>query len=119
MPVVPTVVRSDQGPEFNNAIMSEPTSTIRCRHQFGTAWRPMEQGLVEGMHVTTQKLLGILIRDVLQCFPNEHGELKYVVEFIIYNTPGPHGYTPRDLDRRWSLSYPLERELAPFDTSGG
>ena len=36
------------------------------------------------------------------------------MEFIIYNTPGPHGYIPKDIDRRWSLSTPLERELQPF-----
>ena len=49
--------------------------------------------------------------------PNETGELQYVVEFIVYNTPGPHGYTPRDIDRRWSLSTPLERELQPFQVN--
>ena len=49
----------------------------------------------------TQKLMGILVKDVCQCFPNETGELLRVVEFILYNTPGPHGFTPRDIDRRW------------------
>ena len=50
----------------------------------------------------------------MKCLPNETGELIHVVEFIIYNTPGAHGVTPRDIDRRWSLSTPLERELQPF-----
>ena len=50
----------------------------------------------------------------MQCFPNETGELQYVVEFVAYNTPGPHGLTPRDIDRRWSLASPLEKELQPF-----
>eukprot|EP00973_Karenia_brevis_P037077 5111966-Karenia_brevis.AAC.1 len=58
--------------------------------------------------------MGILVRDVCQCFPNETGELLRVVEFVIYNTPGPHGYTPRDIDRRWSLATPLEKELQHF-----
>ena len=40
-----------------------------------------------------------------------------MVEFIVYNTPGPHGYTPRDIDRRWSLASPLERELQPFQVN--
>ena len=35
----------------------------------------------------------------------------------MYNTPGPHGYTPRDIDRRWSLATPLSRELQPFQVS--
>eukprot|EP00969_Alexandrium_andersonii_P265609 11737828-Alexandrium_andersonii.AAC.1 len=38
---------------------------------------------------------------------------------MIYTTPGPHGYTPRDLDRRWSLALPLAKDLtgwgAPTD----
>ena len=74
----------------------------------------MEQGLVESRHIETQKIMGMLVKDVMQCFPNEVGELLHVVEFIVYNTPGPHGLTPRDIDRRWSLATPLEKELQPF-----
>ena len=37
-----------------------------------------------------------------------------VIEFTIYNTPAAHGFTPRDLDRRWSLALPLSKELRPF-----
>ena len=37
------------------------------------------------------------------------------MEFLLYNTPGPHGLTPRDIDRRWSLAMPLEKELLPFE----
>ena len=47
-------------------------------------------------------------------FPYESGELLRVVEYLIYNTPGAHGFTPRDIDRRWSLASPLERALQPF-----
>ena len=54
------------------------------------------------------------MKDIIQCFPNETGELLHVVEFIVYSTPGAHGYSPRDIDRRWSLSTPLEKELQPF-----
>ena len=61
--------------------------------------------------------MGMLVKDVMQCFPNETGELLHVVEFIVYNTPGPHGFTPRDIDRRWSLATPLEKELRPFVVS--
>ena len=58
--------------------------------------------------------MGIMVKDVMQCFPNETGELSHVVEFVVYNTPGPHGLTPRDIDRRWSLASPLEKDLQPF-----
>ena len=93
---------------------SEYCALIGIGRRFGTPWRPVEQGLVEGMHKTTQKIYGMLVHDIMQCLPSEFGELKHVVEFIIYNTPGAHGYTPRDIDRRWSLSTPLERDLQPF-----
>ena len=43
--------------------------------------------------------MGMLVKDVMQCFPNEVGELLHVVKVIVYNTPGPHGLTPRDIDR--------------------
>ena len=74
----------------------------------------MEQGLVESKHKETQKIMGMLVKDIMQCFPNETGELIHVVEFIVYNTPGPHGYTPRDIDRRWSVATNLDKELQPF-----
>ena len=61
--------------------------------------------------------MGMLVNDVLKALPNEVGEPLYVVEFVIYNTPVAHGYTPRDIDRRWSLSTALERELQPFQVN--
>ena len=72
---------------------------------------------MENKHKETQRVMGMLVKDVMQCFPNETGELLHVVEFIMYNTPGPHGFTPRDIDRRWSLATPLEKELRPFCVS--
>ena len=111
---LPAILRSDRGPEFRNALLQEYTSVVGLNHRFGTPWRPMEQGLVEKSHKETQKLHGRLVTDVMKCFPNEVEELTYVVEFVVYNTPGVHGYTPRDLDRRWSAATPLERELQPF-----
>jgi len=114
---VPSILRSDRGPEFKNALMNEYTSLIGLGHRFGTPWRPMEQGIVEGSHKETQKIMGMLVKDIMQCFPNETAELQYVLEFVVYNTPGPHGYTPRDLDRRWSLALPLEKELQPFQVN--
>ena len=69
---------------------------------------------MEGVHKENQKVMRMLIKDISQCLPHETGELYPVVEFIVYNTPGPHGYTPRDIDRRWSPAIALERELQPF-----
>ena len=58
--------------------------------------------------------MGIMAPDVMQCFPNETGEPQHVLEFVVYSTPAPHGFTPKDIDRRWSLATPLDRELQRF-----
>ena len=40
-----------------------------------------------------------------------------MLEFVVYNTPGAHGLTPRDIDRRWSIATPLERLLQTFQVN--
>ena len=77
-------------------------------------WRPVEQGTVERLHQITQQVMGMLVLEVLKANPADWSAMFPVIEFVVYNTPGPHGYTPRDLDRRWSLATPLEKELQPF-----
>eukprot|EP00973_Karenia_brevis_P065838 9149424-Karenia_brevis.AAC.1 len=72
---IPLLVRSDRGSECKNVLMSEYSSFMGIGYRFGTQWRPMEQGLVESKHQETQKIMGIRVRDVCQCFPNETGEL--------------------------------------------
>ena len=108
-------MRSDRGPEFKNALVKEFLALLGCRQAFGTAWRPMEQGIVERCHQELQKLLGLLVTDVVRSYPSEWTELLPVVEFMLYTTPGPHGFCPRDVDRRWSSALPLETELQPFE----
>ena len=60
-------------------------------------------------------MLGLLVTDVVRSYPSEWTELLPVVEFVLYTTPGPHGFCPRDVDRRWSSALPLEKELQPFE----
>ena len=109
-----TLLRSDRGPEFRNLMMAEFVAPMGMRHRMGTQWRPMEQGMVKRIHQEMQKILSLLLQDVVKCHPEEWSELLPRVEFVIYNTPGPHGMTPRDIDRRWSMALPLEKELQPF-----
>ena len=47
----------------------------------------MEQGVVEGKHEEVQKLFGILVNDILKCFPEEVSKLMPYVECAIYNAP--------------------------------
>jgi len=84
------------------------------KHKFGAPWRPVEQAGVERIHQEAQTILGIMTQDFLKTFPDEWTEMLPAVEFTTYNTPGPHGFSPRDLDRRWSLGTRLERDLQPF-----
>ena len=79
---IPLLLNSDRGPELKNALMQEYGALIGLGHRFGTPWRPVEQGLVENKHKETQRVMGMLVKDVMQCFPNETGELLHVVEFI-------------------------------------
>ena len=74
----------------------------------------MGQGIVERPHQEMQQILGTLATDVLRTYATEWTELLPIVEFLVYTTPGPHGYTPRDLDRNWSLGVPLQKDLEPF-----
>ena len=112
---IPKLLRSDRGPEFKNLLMKEFCALIGLRHRLGTPWRPVEQAGVERVHQEMQKILGILLLDVIRTVRSYWSELLVVVEFVIYTTPGPHGYTPRDIDRRWSVSSPLAKDLAPFE----
>jgi hypothetical protein len=112
---LPLVLRSDRGQEFRSSAMREYSALIKIRQKFGMPWRPCEQGPVEKIHQTTQTSMGILVEDVMKTHPREWTELLPVLEFAVYNTPGPHGHTPRDVDRRWSIGSPLERELQPFE----
>ena len=111
---LPTILRTDNGPEFVNALFAEFCALIGLKHKLGGKYRPMEQGDVERVHIEKQKLLGIVLLDVLEAGPEHWSEVLPVVEFLLYNTPGQFGITPRDLDRRWSFALPLEKELKPF-----
>ena len=114
---LPKIVRSDRGPEFRSNLLAEFLALMGVRQTFGTAWRPMEQGIVERCHQELQKVLGMLVVDIVRSYPDEWTELLPVVEFTLYTTPGAHGFSPRDIDRRWSTALPLEKELQPFQVS--
>ena len=107
---------SDRGTEFRSVLIQEYVALMGIRHRYGTAWRPVEQGIVERSHQELRKIMGMLMCDVLRAYASEWSELPPVMEFLIYTTPGAHRYSPRDLDRRWSFAIPLGRELTPFVT---
>ena len=46
----------------------------------------MEQGLVENEHKEVQKLFGILVKDIMKCFPDEVSELIPCVEYDLQHS---------------------------------
>ena len=60
---------------------------------------------MERVHQEMQKILGIRVLDVVRTARSYWSELLVVVEFVLYTTPGSHGFTPRDIDRlgAWDL----------------
>ena len=106
---IPTLLRSDRGVEFRNGLMTELTALLGIQQRFSMALRPCEMGSNERMHQEVQKVLGALVREVGSL--ENWSDWLVVAEYVLDNTPGPHGYTPRDLERSWSLSLPLEKDV--------
>ena len=82
---VPRLIRCDRGPEFKNALIAEFLALASTRHRVGFPWRPTDQAGVERFHQEMQKILGIIILDVLKAVPSFWSEALVVVEFVIYN----------------------------------
>ncbi|CAK9002134.1 Retrovirus-related Pol polyprotein from transposon 412 [Includes: Protease [Durusdinium trenchii] len=106
---IPSLVRSDRGVEFKNSLMQELHALLGSQQRFSTALRPCELGTNERVHQEVQKVLGAILHELgsTDCW----SDWLIVAEYVLDNTPGPHGYTPRDLERSWSLALPLERDV--------
>ena len=108
---MPSLVRSDRGAEFKNALMAELSVMLGAEWRFSAPLRPCELGANERVHQEVQKVLGAVVRQVGSTVGDTWSDWLVVAEYVIDNTPGPHGYTPRDLERSWSLALPLERDV--------
>ena len=106
---IPSLVRSDRGVEFKNTLMKELNAILGVQQRFSMALRPCEMGTNERMHQEVQKALGSLVREL--GVAENWSDWLVVAEYVLDNTPGPHGYTPRDLERSWSLALPLEKDV--------
>ena len=84
---------------------------LGSKQKFAMSMRPCETGSNERMHQEVQKTLHIIIKEVVRGETDEWSELLPLLEYILDNSPGAHGYTPRDLERSWSLSLDLEKDL--------
>ena len=108
---MPSLARSDRGAEFKNALMAELSVMLGAEWRFSAPLRPCELGANERVHQEVQKVLGAVVRQVGSTVGDTWSDWLVVAEYVIDNTPGPHGYTPRDLERSWSLAHPLERDV--------
>ena len=99
---IPWLLRSDRGQEFTNLLMKEFVALVGSRKRFGIPWRPTNQAGVERINQEMQKIWGIVLLAVMQAVRSSWSDALCVVEFLSYNTPGPHKFTPRDLDRSWT-----------------
>ena len=112
---IPVMLRTDRGPKFRNALFGEYAALLGMRHRLATAMRPCEMGANERIHQETQKLLGLVLNDVAKGQPGDWSEFLVLVEYLIDLTPGQHGWAPRDLQCKWSLALPLEKDLSRLE----
>ena len=89
--------------------MQELHALLGSQQRFSAALWPCELGTNERVHQEVQKVLGAILRELgsTDCW----SDWLIVAEYVLDNTPGPHGYTPRDMERSWSLALPLERDV--------
>ena len=57
---LPTLIRSDRGVEFKNALMQELNALLGAEQRFSMALRPREMCSNERVHQEVQKVLGAL-----------------------------------------------------------
>ena len=79
----PSVLRSDNDPDFTGLVVSHMNRLLNIKHVFGSAYHPQSQGQVENMHRTMTQVL----RKLLQEKPQEWEELLPYCECILRITP--------------------------------
>ena len=109
---VPAIWRHDLGPEFTNALFEEVSVLLGIQERAPPAHRPMAVGMGETVHRSMNAL-------VHRTCSSEWSRVLPLVHYVMMNTPIlESGLVPRDLDRAWSLSDHVERELVPFPAPG-
>ena len=117
---LPRIIRHDRGPEMTNCLMEEIMSLLGIRELEPAPFRPMEVGMGETIHREVNKQMALILEDVVRAQPREWPRTTDLIHFVMMNSPIlESGLTPRDVDRAWSLKDHVERELLPFETSGG
>jgi hypothetical protein len=79
----PTVLRSDNDPDFTSNVVVCLNRMLNIKHVFGSVYHPQSQGQVENLHRTMTQVL----RKLLQSKPNEWEEMIPYCECLLRVTP--------------------------------
>ena len=60
----PMLLGHDRGVEFGDELMEGLRGMLNLDSRFGSAWRPVDQALVERIHREEQKEIGIYLHEV-------------------------------------------------------
>ena len=102
--VIPRIVRSDRGPEMQNAVQDEFLAICGCKRLKGAALTPRHQGMNERGHQENLTNHLILIHAVCNAYPQEWAALIPVVECIQHAaSQSSHGFSAHDLSCACSI----------------
>lgn len=111
---IPTVIRTDRGPEMTSAVMEEFATLCNAKQFLGAAFTPRHQGPGERTHVSIMQQWLILIHKVCAAFPQEWDVLAPVVEYLMDTEIGECGFSSHELQTGYALLQEPDVTLAPF-----
>ena len=117
---VPDIIRTDRGPEMMNKVNTEFGAILGMSQYYGAALTPRHQGMGERGHQTMLTSLLILMKEVVNAFPQEWANLVPAVEHLMHTAPqGSHGISAHDLSCAWGIACSRDTQLAPFQVPAG
>ena len=111
---VPSIVRTDRGPEMTSAVMQEFMTLCNAKQFLGAAFTPRHQGPGERKHIVVMQHWLILIHKICRAFPQEWDVLAPVVEYLLDTETGEGGFSAHELQTGYSLLQEPDVTLAPF-----
>jgi len=89
---IPSIIRTDRGPEMTSAVMEEFTTLCNTKQFLGAAFTPRHQGPGERKHIVVMQYWLILIHKICKAFPQEWDTLAPVVEYLLDTEIGECGF---------------------------
>jgi hypothetical protein len=111
---IPSIIRTDRGPEMTSAVMEEFMTLCNTKQFLGAAFTPRHQGPGERKHIVVMQYWLILIHRICHAFPQEWDTLAPVVEYLLDTEIGECGFSAHELQTGYSLLQEPDVTLAPF-----